>query len=80
ITRKLDHPVVSKHTGKLHDSRRNSFEYLSRSPSSESPSHGPTLPEGGKYYRWWKAPPFLYLQEKRLPTYPVASHISVLEE
>ncbi|GBL77902.1 hypothetical protein AVEN_94022-1, partial [Araneus ventricosus] len=29
---------------------------LSRSPSSPSPGHGPTPPEGGTYYHWWRDP------------------------
>ncbi|GBM74370.1 hypothetical protein AVEN_78648-1 [Araneus ventricosus] len=24
------------------------------SPSSQSPGHGPTPPEGGRYYHWWR--------------------------
>ncbi|GBN35572.1 hypothetical protein AVEN_1090-1 [Araneus ventricosus] len=52
----LDHPSLPKHPGKLNDSRCNSFEYRGRCPSSPSPSHSSTPPEGGMYSHWRRDP------------------------
>ncbi|GBO04105.1 hypothetical protein AVEN_149623-1 [Araneus ventricosus] len=48
------------------------------SPSSPSPGHGPTPPEGGTYYHWWRdLQPYHYYAAREsefLLTYPAATH------
>ncbi|GBN45935.1 hypothetical protein AVEN_260848-1 [Araneus ventricosus] len=50
------------------------------SPSSQSPGHGPSRPEEGKYYHWREAThlqPLLYPPGKREPAYLYGSFSSV---
>ncbi|GBN97030.1 hypothetical protein AVEN_148556-1 [Araneus ventricosus] len=68
--------------GILKDSPCNNFEYCGRSPSSQSPGHGPIPPEGGTYYHWWRGqePHHYYTHSgsESMLTYPAATHIRVL--